>query len=141
MRSAAFYSLCDLDNSVERCIDLCSDEGVFGFPSFAVLGVPTRFQGKTEIRQVLGLINGHFARFTLSEIEIHEGRDADALFVRYYAAGFIDRSERVYAQDYVSQLVAENGKIKVLRENLNVINTAPMLFPNGLSDVPAPANP
>lgn len=66
-------------------------------------------------------------------------KDGDALFVRYHSDGFIDRSERVYAQDYVSQLIAVDGKIKVLREYLNVINTARMLFPNGLADVPAAA--
>jgi uncharacterized protein len=76
---------------------------------------------------------------TVSDIEIHEVKDGDGLFVRYHSDGFIDGTEGVYAQDYVSQLVGENGKIKILREYLNVISTAPMLFPNGLADVPEPA--
>jgi hypothetical protein len=69
--------------------------------------------------------------FALSNIEIHEVKDGDGPFVRYHSDGFIDGTERVYAQDYVSQLVAENGKIKILRKYLNVISTARMLFPNG----------
>jgi hypothetical protein len=32
----------------------------------------------------------------------------------------------------------ENGKIKLLREYLNVIFTARVLLPNGLADVPEP---
>jgi ketosteroid isomerase-like protein len=43
----------------------------------------------------------------------------------------------VYAQDYVSHLVVENGKIKLLREYLNIISSARALLPNGLADVPA----
>ncbi|MEP7455039.1 nuclear transport factor 2 family protein [Phyllobacterium sp. SB3] len=136
---AFFDCLGDLDNSIDRCVDLFAEDGVFEFPYFSVLGMPTRFQGKTELRQVLGIINAHFSAFTLSEIEVHEVKEGDALFVRYHSDGFIDRSERVYAQDYVSQLIAVDGKIKVLREYLNVINTARMLFPNGLADVPAAA--
>jgi hypothetical protein len=46
----------------------------------------------------------------------------------------------VYAQDYVSHLVVENSKIKLLREYLNVISSARALLPKGLADVPAPAN-
>jgi ketosteroid isomerase-like protein len=134
-----FDCLRDLDNSIDRCVNLFADGGVFEFPYFSVLGMPTRFQGKTEVRQVLGIINAHFSAFTISEVEIHEVKEGDALFVRYHSDGFIDRSDRVYAQDYVSQLIAEDGKIKVLREHLNVIKTARMLFPNGLADVPPAA--
>lgn len=125
-----------LDSSIDRCVDLFADDGVFEFPYFPVLGMPSRFQGEVALREVFELIRSHFSSFTLSNIEIHEVKDADAVFVRYHSDGFIDGTERVYAQDYVSQLVAENGKIKVLREYLNVINTARMLFPNGLADVP-----
>ena len=82
------------------------------------------------------MIRSHFSSFTVSNIEIHEVKGADIVFVRYHTDGFIDGTERVYAQDYVSQLVAEGGKIKILREYLNVILTARMLFPNGLADVP-----
>lgn len=138
--NAFFDCLRDFENSIERCLDLFADDGVFEFPYFAVLGMPTRFQGKAELRQVLGMIGAHFKAFTISDVEIHEVKDGDALFVRYHTDTFIDGTERVYAQDYVSQLMAENGKIKVLREYLNVIKTARALLPNGLADVPPAAD-
>ena len=130
----------DFENSVEPCLNLFADDGVFEFPYFAVLGMPTRFQGKAELRQVLGMIGARFKAFTVSDVEIHEVKDGDALLVRYHTDTFIDGTERVYAQDYVSQLIAENGKIKVLREYLNVIKTARALLPNGLADVPPAAD-
>ena len=137
--NAFFDCLRDLDNSIEACLDLFADDGVFEFPYFSALGMPTRFQGKTELRQVLGMINARFSAFTVSDVEIHEVKTGDALFVRYHTDTFIDGTERVYSQDYVSQLIAENGKIKVLREYLNVIKTARALLPNGLADVPPQA--
>jgi ketosteroid isomerase-like protein len=137
--TAFFDCLRDLDNSIEACLDLFADDGVFEFPYFSALGMPTRFQGKTELRQVLGMINARFSAFTVSDVEIHEVKTGDALFVRYHTDTFIDGTERVYAQDYVSQLIAENGKIKVLREYLNIIKTARALLPNGLADVPPEA--
>jgi ketosteroid isomerase-like protein len=135
-----FDCLRDFENSIERCLDLFADDGVFEFPYFAVLGMPTRFEGKTELRQVLGIIGARFSTFTVSDIEIHEVNVGDALFVRYHTDAFIDGTERVYAQDYVTQLIAENGKIKVLREYFNVIKTARALLPNGLADVPPAAD-
>jgi ketosteroid isomerase-like protein len=134
--NAFFNCLRDLEHSIDRCVDLFADDGVFEFPYFSVLGMPTRFQGKAELRQVLGMINARFSAFTVSDIDIHDVTSGDALFVRYRTDTFIDGSKRVYAQDYVSQLIAENGKIKLLREYLNVIKTARALLPNGLADVP-----
>ncbi len=140
LRDAFFDCLLDLENSIDRCLDLFAEDGVFEFPYFSVLGMPTRFQGKAELRQVLGMINARFAAFTVSDIEIHEVKTGDALFVRYHTDTFIDGTERVYAQDYVTQLIAENGKIKMLREYFNVIKTARALLPNGLADVPPATN-
>jgi ketosteroid isomerase-like protein len=102
------------------------------------IGIPARFQGHQAIRGVLELIRSHFPSFTLSNIAIHDLKDGSGLFVEYHSDGFIDGSERVYAQDYVSRLVVENGKIKLLREHLNIISSARALLPNGLSDAPAP---
>ncbi len=98
-----------------------------------------RFQGKAAIRGVVELIRSHFSSFTLSSINIYETKDENGLFVEYHSDGFVDGTQRVYAQDYVSHLVVESGKIKLLREYLNIISTARMLLPNGLADVPESA--
>src|SRR5262245_19840202 len=97
-----------------------------------------RFEVKGDIRGVLELVRSHFSAFTLSDIEIHELKDESGLFVEYHSEGAVDGTDKVYVQDYVSRLVVENGKIKLLREYLNVISSARILLPNGLADVPAP---
>ncbi len=98
-----------------------------------------RFEGKQAIRGVLELIRSQFPSFTLSSIEIQELKDESGLFVEYHADASVADKEVVYAQDYVSRLVVQNGKIKLLREYLNVISMAQILLPNGLADIPAPA--
>ena len=69
---------------------------------------------------------------------LHELNDGHGLFVEYHSDGFLRGTERNYAQDYVSLLVEENGKIKLLREYMNVISTARILLPKGLAGVPEP---
>lgn len=135
-----FDCLRNLGTSVDRCVDLFADDGVFEFPYFSTLGMPTRFEGKAAVREVLNLIRSRFSSFTVSNISIYELKDGNGLFTEYHTDGFVNDTERVYAQDYVTQLIEEGGKIKLLREYLNVISTARMLFPNGLSDVPAAKN-
>ena len=131
-----FDCLRNLDKSVDRCVELFAEDGVFELPYFPTIGMPPRFEGKVGIRKAFELIRSRFASFTLSKIRIHELKDQAGLFVEYHSDGFIDGTARVYAQDYASRLVFENGKIKLLREYLNIISTARMLLPNGLADVP-----
>ncbi|MBI0325778.1 nuclear transport factor 2 family protein [Burkholderia plantarii] len=137
--SEFFDCLRNLDTSVDRCVDLFADDGVFELPYFPSIGIDPRFEGKDAIRRAFELIRSHFSSFMLSNIEIHELKNEAGLFAEYHSDGFIDGTARVYAQDYASRLVVENGKIKLLREYLNIIATARMLLPNGLADVPEPA--
>jgi uncharacterized protein len=135
-----FDCLRNLNTSVDRCVALFADDGVFEFPYMPTIGIPARFPGHQAIRGVLELIRSHFSSFTVSNIEIHDLKDGSGLFVEYHSDGLIDGSDKIYAQDYVSRLVVENGKIKLLREYLNIISSARALLPKGLVDVPEPTN-
>ena len=128
------------DASVDRCVDLFADDGVFEFPYLSTLGMPNRFAGKTAVREVLNLIGSHFSAFTVSNVTIHELKDERGLFIQYHTDTVLKGTERKYAQDYVTYLLEEGGKIKLLREYLNVIATARVLLPNGLADVPDSKN-
>ena len=132
-----FECLRNLNTSIDRCVALFAEDGVFEFPYMPTIGINARFQGHEAIRGVLELIRSHFPSFTLSNIEIYDLKDGSGLFVEYHSEGFVDGTDKVYAQDYVSHLVVENGRIKLLREYLNIISSARALLPNGLADVPA----
>ena len=132
-----FECLRNLNTSVDRCVALFAEDGVFEFPYMPTIGINARFQGHEAIRGVLELIRSHFPSFTLSNIEIYDLKDGSGLFIEYHSEGFIDGADKVYAQDYVSHLVIDNGRIKLLREYLNIISSARALLPKGLADVPA----
>jgi hypothetical protein len=73
-------------------------------------------------------VRSHFSGFTLSNIQIHELKDESELVVEYHSEGRVDGTDKVYVQDYISRLVVENGKIKLLREYLNIISSAQLDF-------------
>lgn len=133
-----FDCLRTIDSSIDKCVDLFADDGVFEFPYLSSLGMPTRFEGKVAVRGVLELIRSHFSSFALSNINVHELKNDSGFFLEYHSDAFIDGTKRVYPQDYASLFVAENGKIKLLREYMNVVSSARALLPNGLADMPEP---
>jgi ketosteroid isomerase-like protein len=132
-----FVCLQNIETSVDRCVALFAKDGIFEFPYMPTIGIPARFEGHEEIRGVLGLIGAHFPAFAVSNIEIHDLKDGSGLFIKYHSDSFLKGTDRLYAQDYASHLVVENGKITHLTEYMNIISSARMLLPNGLADVPA----
>lgn len=134
-----FHALSNLDTSVDRCVDLFANDGVFELPYLATLGMPSRFEGKVAVRQVLELIRSHYPSFTLSDIVVHDLRDGHGLFVEYHSESPIRGTDRLYKQDYVTCLIEGDGEIKLLREYMNIISAARELLPNGLADLPPKA--
>jgi hypothetical protein len=49
------------------------------------------------------------------------------------------KTGRTVHQLFFGRLVAENGKIKLLREAVNLVEIALGVFPNGLADYKAPS--
>ncbi|MBV9875870.1 MAG: PhzA/PhzB family protein [Verrucomicrobia bacterium] len=131
-----FDCLKTFDASVDRCADLFADNGTFDFPYLSSVGMPTCFEGKAAVREVLNIIRAHFSSFTVSKIEIYELKDGHGLVVEYRTDTTDKGTGRNYVQNYITLLLEENGKIKLLREYLNVISTARALLPRGLADVP-----
>jgi ketosteroid isomerase-like protein len=131
-----FECLADLDHSIDRCVDLFAEDGVFEFPYLPAIGLPGKFEGKDAIRTVLKLVQSQVSSFSVSHIVIHDLKDPSALFVEYHTEGQTKGTGRLYAQDYVSHLVVSDGKIRLMREYLNVIASARAMLPNGLVDVP-----
>ena len=132
-----FNCLRDLNHSVDRIVDLFAADGASEFPYLATLGLPNVFKGPAEIRGVWELISSKFSAFEISNVEIYQTSDPTTLIVEYRAEGTVLGTGKYYAQNYISRHTVENGKIKRLREYLDVIESARAILPNGLADVPA----
>ena len=137
-QAVAQQFLADL-NHIDRCVDLFAEDGVFEFPYLQEIGQQTRFEGKDAIRSLLERVQVKLSPFTFRNIVIHEMVDPSYVFVEYDSEATIRATGHPYIQKYVSRLTVHDGKIKLVREYVDIIATARMLLPNGLADVPSPS--
>jgi uncharacterized protein len=60
------------------------------------------------------------------------------VFAEYTARTRAARTGRIIHHLFATRLVAEKGKITLLRESLNTVAAAQALNPNGIADLPPP---
>src|ERR1700682_2422730 len=60
-------------------------------------------------------------------------------FAEYEFTAQSSKNGRTIHELFFGRLVAENGKIKLLREAVNLVEVAPGVLPNGLADYKAPS--
>lgn len=60
-------------------------------------------------------------------------------FAEYEFTAQSSKTGRTIHELFFGRLVAENGKIKLLRESINLVELALGVFPNGLADYKVPS--
>ncbi|TDN36821.1 nuclear transport factor 2 family protein [Hymenobacter sp. UV11] len=118
----------------DKAIELFADDATIEMPYLASLGLPWQWQGKETIRKFLANLPKTFPGFGFSNIKIHIDTP-DQVFGEYDAHCQVASTNRAYNQTYMGRLVAENGKIKLLREALDMAQVAKSMFPNGIADL------
>jgi hypothetical protein len=112
----------DLIRNPEEAISLFAVDAAIEIPYLVEVGLPGQFKGHEEILNFL--MNVQFFMESpdqvVSEYEVHCSAPS---------------TKRQYHQLFFGRLVTEGGKIKLLREALNIISAAQTILPNGLSDV------
>jgi ketosteroid isomerase-like protein len=73
--------------------------------------------------------------FKFKNIKIFPGEDDNRVSGEYEVDAVIKNTGRRYQQLYGGRLVAENGKIKLLREFCDTVEVARAMFPNGVKDL------
>jgi len=122
MKSAKELLLAYLENigHPDLQIELFADNAVFELPYLASLGLPARWEGREVLYNFLSNLPKTFPGFQFKNIRIHIDTP-DQAFGEYEATATIASNGRAYAQHYMGWLVAENGKIKLIREALNMV--------------------
>ncbi|MEU8419509.1 nuclear transport factor 2 family protein [Micromonospora sp. NPDC048835] len=114
---------------------LFTDQGVIELPYLTSIGLPPRIVGPDEIRAfVVGLLKV-VPDFGFDTVEVLIDTP-DQAFGEYS----VERrtvTGRVFSQLYAGRLVAESGKIKLLRESLDLVRAARAMLPHGVADIPA----
>jgi ketosteroid isomerase-like protein len=114
---------------------LFAEDGAIELPYLESIGLPTRTVGPEAIREfIIGLLQVipdlGFDTVDIM-IETEDQVFGEWSVERTTAAG------RLFSQTYAGRLVAENGKIKLLRESLDLVRAARAMLPNGVADIPA----
>lgn len=109
----------------EKAFALFAEDGAIELPYLASIGAPHRWAGKETLQGFFRGFPASFPNFKFTDVAIHIETE-NQVFAEYHAEAI--RNGQPYQQHYMGRLVAENGKIKLLREALDmskVISTAP----------------
>jgi ketosteroid isomerase-like protein len=119
----------------DKASALFAEDGAIELPYLASLGIPFRTEGRAAIQEFLNSLLANVPDFAFKNIRCHIVTP-DQVFAEYDVEARVKSTGRIYKQSYAGRLVAENGKIKLLRESLDTIPAAQAMLPNGLTDLP-----
>jgi uncharacterized protein len=123
----------------ERVAALFADDGVVELPFLHSLGMPTRHQGRTQIRDFYNQVGGLYADFVFkpenTKVLI---ATPDQVFAEYMTHAKAAGTGRSIHHLFAGRLAAEAGQIKLLRESLNVVAAVQALNPKGAAGLPPP---
>jgi hypothetical protein len=124
----------DLIRKPEEAISLFAVDSAIEIPYLVDVSLPGRFEGHQEILKFLRQINGLFPDVAFTNVQFFvESREQ--VVSEYEVHCSAPSTKKHYHQLFFGRLVAEGGRIKLLREAINIISAAQTILPNGLSDV------
>jgi hypothetical protein len=130
----------DLIRKPQEAISLFAADAAIEIPYLVEIGLPGRFDGHEEILKFLRQINGLFPDVAFMNVQFFVD-SRNQVVSEYEVHCSAPSTKRHYHQLFFGRLVAEGGKIKLLREAINIISAAQTILPNGLSDVAAQKSP
>ena len=123
----------------EKAVAFFAEDGLVELPFLHAIGIPSRYQGPEKIKEVFDLVRKLYPDFGFKPQDITVLIEtSNQVFAEYTAHTTAAATGRLIHHLFAARLVAENGKIKLLRESLNVVAAAQALKPNGAADLPPP---
>lgn len=125
----------------ERAASLFAQDGVFELPFLRSLGVGPRYSGRQEITGLLRQLLTLYPNFAFEPGDIQVLIETpEKTFAEYVAHARAAATGRTVHHLFTGYLVAEGGRIKLLRETCNPLAMAQAQLPNGAADVGPPGN-
>ena len=123
----------------DRVAPLFAEDGVVELPFLHAVGMPTRYQGRPQIKEFYDQVGRLYADFGFkpddTKVLIVTPAQVFAEYMTHAkAAGTGRRIHHLFA----GRLVAERGQIKLLRESMNVVAAVQALNPKGAAGLPPP---
>jgi hypothetical protein len=135
MKTARELILAYLAGTAEETGALFLSEGTLELPYLASIGLPPVLKGPAEITKFLGFLHGTLYpdfKFQNVKVLIDGGTQVFAEYQINHKSGI---SGKFVNQQFFGHLEAESGKIRRLREAIDVVVAAEAIYPNGLKDV------
>jgi hypothetical protein len=125
----------------DRAASLFADDGVFELPFLRSLGVEPRYTGRREISALVHKLLEIYPNFAFAPDDTRILIETpEKTFAEYEAHARAAATGRTAHHLFVGYLVAEAGKIKLLRESFNPLTMAQAQLPNGAADIGPPGD-
>jgi len=119
-----------------RAAALFAEDGTLEIPYLESVNIQPSAEGPGEVEKLLATLIAMVPGWKFSNIKILM-EDGNQVFAEYEVHAVATHTNRKYDQLFFGRLVTnEQGKIKLLREALNLVNTAKALLKNGIDDIP-----
>jgi ketosteroid isomerase-like protein len=107
---------------------LFADDGVLELPTLKSLGIDARATGPAAIAGFIASLLKNVPDFAFKDVRMFIETDTQA-FAEYSVEATVRSTGKLYRQTYAGRLVAEDGKIKLLREALDTFAAAEAFRP------------
>ncbi len=135
MKTAKELMLAYIAGNAEQSGALFGDKGTLELPYMASIGIPPVSTGAAEVGKFLGFLHSTlYPGFKFENVKIHL-ETPDQVFAEYFINNKSGITGVEVKQQFFGHLEAADGKIKRLREAIDVVVAAQAIYPNGLADV------
>ena len=114
-----------------------TEHGAFEMPYLESLGVPGRYEGHEAIEGFFRFVREIYPDMDLENVKVMI--DTPDQVAEYEFTATSSKTGRTIHELFFGRLISENGKIKLLREAVNLVELALGVFPNGLADYQVPS--
>jgi uncharacterized protein len=122
----------------KKAAEMFTEDGAFEMPYLESFGFPGRYEGREAIEGFFRFVRELYPDMDLKNIKVMIDTPEQA-FAEYEFTAQSSKTGRTIHELFFGRLVAENGKIKLLRESINLVELALGVFPNGLADYKVPS--
>jgi hypothetical protein len=107
-------------------------------PYLSSFGIPGRYEGREAIEGFCRFVREVYPDMDLENLKVMIETPEQA-FAEYEFTAQSSKTGRIVHELFFGRLIAENGKIKLLRQSVNLVEVAFGVFPNGLADYKVPS--
>ena len=121
-----------------KAAEMFTEDGAFERPYLESFGIPGRYEGRQAIEGFFRFVREVYPDMDLENVTVMI-ETPEQVFAEYEFTAQSSKTGRIIHELFVGRLIAENDKIKLLRESVNLVEVALGVFPNGLADYKVPS--